>query len=89
MKIIIITIVFLLLIPVVGLRSVSAESPFDQYRSNIKWNEEQAHLDNFAIFLVRNPEYIGYIYLLTENDFSVNLRQNKMPILNSESLARL
>jgi hypothetical protein len=37
-------------------------SVFDRY-GNIRWEDEQARLDNFAIFLIQNPSYIGYIYV--------------------------
>jgi len=35
---------------------------FDRY-GNIRWEEEQARLDNFAIFLMQNPSFNGYIFV--------------------------
>ena len=36
------------------------DEPFDSY-GDISWEEEKAHLDNFAIALQRDPNLIGYI----------------------------
>ena len=52
--------VLLLLFVVAG--PASPTSVFDRY-GNIRWVDEQARLDNFAIFLIENPSYIGYIYV--------------------------
>ena len=35
---------------------------FDRY-GNIRWQDEQARLDNFAIFLMQNPSFIGYMFV--------------------------
>ena len=35
---------------------------FDRY-GNIRWEDEQARLDNFAIFLMQNPSFVGYIFV--------------------------
>jgi hypothetical protein len=35
---------------------------FDRY-GNIRWEDEQARLDNFAIFLMQNPPFIGHIFV--------------------------
>jgi hypothetical protein len=34
----------------------------DRY-GNISWEEEKARLDNFAIQILQDPDYIGYIYV--------------------------
>ena len=34
--------------------------PFDSY-GDISWEDEKAHLDNFAIALQHDPDSIGYI----------------------------
>ena len=43
----------------------SREQPFDQYfdeyGSQTLWWQEKIHLDNFAYFLKKHPETIGYI----------------------------
>lgn len=36
------------------------DEPFDSY-GDISWEEEKAHLDNFAIALQHDPNLIGYI----------------------------
>jgi hypothetical protein len=77
MKIIVLTIVFLVLTPLLGLKSVAADSVFDRYKSNISWNEETAHLDNFASFLGQNPEYIGYIFVFTNEAESTKKSQSR------------
>jgi hypothetical protein len=40
---------------------------FDQY-GLIRWGDEQAHLDNFAIQLQNEPDDIGYIFVYDGND---------------------
>ncbi len=35
--------------------------PFEYYWHRIPWKEEVARLDNFAIFLTKNPETVGYV----------------------------
>ena len=37
------------------------QDPFDSYSHRISWKEETYLLDNFAIFLTKNPETKGYI----------------------------
>ncbi len=49
----------------------SIDGLFDTYQSNVSWNEERAHLDNFAIYLKKEPELIGYIYVLSKENESV------------------
>jgi hypothetical protein len=41
--------------------------PFDEYLLNASWREQTFHLDNFAFFLKRNPETIGFIFLYTRS----------------------
>jgi hypothetical protein len=43
--------------------SASAKTQFDQFDSYgaISWEDEKAHLDNFAIALQHDPKSIGYI----------------------------
>jgi hypothetical protein len=36
------------------------DQPFDSY-GDIPWEEEKAHLDNFAVALRQDPELVGYI----------------------------
>ena len=38
-------------------------SPFDQYGA-IRWEDEKARLDNFAIQLSQLKEYVGYIFVV-------------------------
>ena len=38
----------------------STDQPFDSY-GDISWEDEMAHLDNFAIALQHDPDSIGYI----------------------------
>ena len=52
-----------LVFSVSGLRDARADEPFDSYNTNISWNEERARLENFAIFLKRNPDYVGGVYV--------------------------
>lgn len=43
---------------------VSLSAPtevFDQYGGGLKWEDEKARLDNFAIQLQQHEEYVGYI----------------------------
>ncbi len=76
MKNIIIVSVFLLFISVVGfpksnlLELIVIDQVFDSYRSKIPWKEERAHLDNFAIFLKKNPNCIGYVFVFTKENES-------------------
>lgn len=41
--------------------------PFDEY-GQIKWEDEQARLDNFAIQLTNDPNSIGYIFFYDGNN---------------------
>lgn len=52
-----------------GTTSVYADSAvppdifwFDEYGA-LRWEDEKARLDNFAIALLEDPAYIGYIYI--------------------------
>ena len=38
---------------------------FDEY-GRIRWDDEQARLDNFAIQLMNDPDAIGYIFVISE-----------------------
>jgi hypothetical protein len=40
---------------------------FDQY-GLIGWNDEKARLDNFAIQIIHDPDYIGYIFVYDGKD---------------------
>ncbi len=40
----------------------SVDRLFDQY-SNIRWEDEKARLDNFAIQLQNDPDVVGYIFV--------------------------
>jgi len=44
---------------------------FDSYQSDAPWQEQKAHLDNFAFYLKKNPEMIGYIAFFTKENQSV------------------
>jgi nucleosome binding factor SPN SPT16 subunit len=58
----IITIVFFLSLLVIGFpKLVFADEYFNHYESNISWNKQMAFLGDFAVFLEKNPETIGYI----------------------------
>ena len=41
---------------------VSPNSFFDNY-GDLDWEDEKARLDNFAIFLLNNPTFVGYIFV--------------------------
>jgi hypothetical protein len=41
--------------------SASSDRLFDQY-SVIRWEDERARLDNFAILLMDDPELVGYVF---------------------------
>jgi hypothetical protein len=43
-------------------RRASFDRLFDQY-SIIRWEDEKARLDNFAIQLINDPEVLGYIFV--------------------------
>ena len=45
--------------PIIPANDIIVE-PVDRY-GEIPWEQEQAHLDNLAIELLSNPNYIGYI----------------------------
>jgi len=60
------------------LSEVVADQWFDSYGA-ISWTEERLHLDNFAIYLKRNSEMIGYIGVCSNNHkFSVKNQKGKM-----------
>jgi hypothetical protein len=42
--------------------AVSPDSLFDTY-GDLDWEDEKARLDNFAIFLLNNPAFVGYIFV--------------------------
>ena len=42
-------------------------TPFDRY-GRINWEAEEAHLDNFAIQLLNDPDSVGYIFIYDGND---------------------
>ena len=42
-------------------QGTTAGDPFDSYSHRISKKKERFLLDNFAIFLTRNPEMIGYV----------------------------
>jgi hypothetical protein len=48
-------------------RTLSVDRFFDQY-GRIKWEDEQARLDNFAIQIMNDPETIGYIFVYDGNN---------------------
>jgi hypothetical protein len=53
---------------------ILATSYFDQYFGNIPWYEEKARLDNLALELKREPDFIGYI------GFRIGLKENRQKI---------
>jgi nucleosome binding factor SPN SPT16 subunit len=58
----IITIIFFLSLLVIGFpKLVFADEYFNRYKSSIPWNEQMVSLGDFAVFLKKNPETIGYI----------------------------
>lgn len=83
MKNIVFTIVFLLSVSVMSFsksdlsKSILVDGLFDTYQSDISWNEERAHLDNFAIYLKKEPELIGYIYIFTKENESVRKSKSR------------
>lgn len=40
--------------------SIPLDQWFDSY-GNISWDEEKVHLENFAKYLIEQPDYVGYI----------------------------
>jgi len=44
-------------------RSPEPTQAFDRY-GNIRWEDEKARLDNFAISLLQDDNYLGYIWVL-------------------------
>ncbi len=60
-----IAILILCLIPVGVHASAKSKSPtsfFDSY-GDLRWEWEKARLDNFAIFLLNNPTFVGHIFV--------------------------
>lgn len=52
-----------------GVISSPAQEPFDRYKSLIAWDLERVNLDNFGIYLKKNPTMVGYIvYYVGEKD---------------------
>jgi hypothetical protein len=53
----------LFILGLIMMASASAKAQFDPFDSygSISWEDEKAHLDNFAIALQHDPESIGYI----------------------------
>jgi hypothetical protein len=45
----------------------SSNTPFDRY-GRINWETEEAHLDNFALQLLNDPDSVGYIFVYDGND---------------------
>ena len=48
---------------------VSATEWFDQYGA-ISWPEERTRLDGFAIYLLKNREMIGYVFVCLDKPLS-------------------
>jgi hypothetical protein len=46
---------------------LAPDSPFDSY-GNLCFEDEKARLDNFAITLEQNPNFIGYIVVYAGNE---------------------
>lgn len=49
--------------------------PFDTYSYSISLNDEKAHLVNFAYYLKQNPEWIGYIFIMTNENETKNIEE--------------
>ena len=62
---------------------VSPDSPFDSY-GNICFEDEKARLDNFAIALQQNPEWIGYIVVYAGNESCAGEAQYRATELSNE-----
>jgi hypothetical protein len=43
--------------------------PLDHCYGKIFWEDEKARLDNFAIQLMNEPDYVGYIFVFNGHDF--------------------
>ena len=82
MKNTLIAIVFLLLFSVVSFAQsddseVRCGLPFSSYSFKISWNDERAVLYDFAYHLKEDPELIGYIFIMTnENENIGNPRRH-------------
>lgn len=50
--------------------------PFDQY-GNIRWEDEKARLDNFAVQLQNAPDFIGYIIVNDGRDLCAREAQER------------
>ncbi|CAN5433295.1 hypothetical protein BH20ACI1_BH20ACI1_30420 [soil metagenome] len=57
--------------------SITVDQLFDTYQSDISWNDERAHLDNFAIYLKKESELIGYIYIFSKENESVRKSKSR------------
>jgi hypothetical protein len=62
-------IVLAFLLTLDAMASKSVDEWFDSY-GKLPWEEERLHLDNFAIYLKRNPEMVGYLAYYVGDDSS-------------------
>lgn len=67
---------------------VNAQEPFDRYKTFISWGFERANLDNFAIYLTRFPETIGYIAFYTGDDHSLNQTRKRINLAKNYLVSR-
>lgn len=73
-------IVFLIFVFVISFSKASlirssAADELESY-SNLSWKEERHRLDNFAVFLLNNPEMKGYVAFCVGRDDSIKKRQS-------------
>jgi hypothetical protein len=57
-----------------GRRALPVYRLFDSY-GQIKWEDEQAHLDNLAIQLMNEPGTVAYIFIYDGNDVCIGEAQ--------------
>jgi hypothetical protein len=53
-------------------------SPFSEYLSNASWKEQTFFLDDFAIFLNKHPETVGFIFLYARSGDSKKMVLNRI-----------
>ena len=95
MKILILLLYAISLITLSGLAFVSparAQEPFDRYTTFIPWNLEKAHLDDFAIYLTKHRDTIGYLVFYTGGKdsykmVSARVEKSRMYLIDRRKIA--
>lgn len=58
--------------------ATKVDSPFAVYSGNLAWEDEVVFLDNFAIYLKRHPEMIGYVGFYSDARMSRRKLEDRM-----------